>query len=323
MPVLRVRSSRVGLLTRTACAFALLLSGLAVVGLGAAPAYAAAAISVSKSADAQVLAGGTVHFTLTASNPGTALEYNVSFRDQLPPGVTYVPGSTTPADVGNPQVATVGDHQVLTWPDVADMRPTTEVTLSFDATVDPTLYPVGSTFPNSASAYASTGPAAGAGLLGRQPHGRHLHRVRDLQHDHDQGVGARAAEDRVRGARGRADARRAPAPGGLHAHADQHDRGADPGGDPAGLHPCGHGVPGLRCGRQLDRSAGVHRRGAADPGARRRGELPDPHQRRHGHGPERPVGRLHPGDVGRRLPRCRARPSRRGTPPASRSRPTP
>src|SRR5665647_1996353 len=76
--------------------------------LATAPPAAAAGpgIHLAKSGDSQVLAGESASFTLTvsnpASNPGAAPEYNTSFRDVLPIGVTYQPGSTSPVDVGDP-----------------------------------------------------------------------------------------------------------------------------------------------------------------------------------------------------------------------------
>ena len=67
-------------------------------------------IDVTKSGPATTLEGEPVRYTLTASNPtaaeGGVAQFNASFSDVLPAGVTYVPGSTEPSYIGDPTVAT-------------------------------------------------------------------------------------------------------------------------------------------------------------------------------------------------------------------------
>jgi len=138
----------------------------AVVGVGGPlpSAQAAAGITLAKSGPATVLADAAAAYTLTAANPSTnptaAPEYNVSFRDVLPVGVTYVPGSTTPTSAGEPRVvvdATTG-AQTLIWSNVTDLQVGDSFALGFSADTDATVLPVGATFTNTGSVYSSTDP---------------------------------------------------------------------------------------------------------------------------------------------------------------------
>src|ERR1044071_3910392 len=60
------------------------------------PASAVPSIQLGKSASGEVLVGESVDYSFTASNPisnpDAVTEYNVSFRDVLPVGVTYDAG---------------------------------------------------------------------------------------------------------------------------------------------------------------------------------------------------------------------------------------
>ena len=86
-----------------------------------------------------------VRYTLAASNPtagaGGVTQYNVSFSDVLPAGVTYVAGSTEPADIGDPTVITDPDTgaQTLIWQDNFDLPPGDSNSISFEVTADPTV----------------------------------------------------------------------------------------------------------------------------------------------------------------------------------------
>lgn len=117
-------------------------------------------IQVTKSGPSEVIAGSTATYTVTATNPGTGVpQYDVSFRDVLPPGVTYVPGSTTPADSGDPTVITQPDGStVLIWQNMFDLPPGASSTISFQVSFDPSVYPVGSQFTDTATGYSSTAP---------------------------------------------------------------------------------------------------------------------------------------------------------------------
>ncbi len=131
-------------------------------------AFAVAQITVDKQAPANVLAGEPIPYTLTASNPGTEPLYNLSFRDVLPPGATYV-GSSAPAAAGDPEISTapvefpLGSgisvlQQTLVWSNVADLQVNDTFELGFNVTLDPTIYIVGATADNTGTAYASTDP---------------------------------------------------------------------------------------------------------------------------------------------------------------------
>ena len=105
-----------------------LLAALCSVIAVAAPAHAAD-ITVSKSAPENVLAGDDVDFSLAVTNPSgpsAAPEYNVTFRDVLPLGVTYAAGSTSPDTYGEPDVRTDADgRQVLIWSNIMLIWPPT------------------------------------------------------------------------------------------------------------------------------------------------------------------------------------------------------
>ncbi len=119
-------------------------------------------ITATKQAPATVLAGQPIAFTLSAGNPssnaGAQPEYNASFRDVLPVGVTYTPGSTTPAGAGEPTIYTNAGQQTLVWTDVDDVQLDSTAGLTFSTTIDNTLLPVASVVLNTATAYASTDP---------------------------------------------------------------------------------------------------------------------------------------------------------------------
>ncbi|MET3803063.1 putative repeat protein (TIGR01451 family)/fimbrial isopeptide formation D2 family protein [Nakamurella sp. UYEF19] len=144
-----------------------------VVNAPEASAAAASTIGLNKTGPGSVLAGSPVAYALSATNPSGSAnavqQYNVAFRDVLPPGVSYKPGSTTPADVGDPKVVTAQVHfpnpgsplipqQTLIWSNVADLPLDGTVTLNYLVVPDQTLYPVGSTVGNNAQDFASTNP---------------------------------------------------------------------------------------------------------------------------------------------------------------------
>ena len=150
----------VGGLTTTARLLAILLGLGVLVVLPMAPAYAAESLTLAKTATANVLVGGQASVTLTATNGGDVPDYNLSFRDQLPAGVTYVAGSTTPAQLGEPTVVTGGApaRQTLVWANVSDLPVGAVQALTFKVTIDPTAHPVGDFVDNSGQAYANSDP---------------------------------------------------------------------------------------------------------------------------------------------------------------------
>jgi uncharacterized repeat protein (TIGR01451 family)/fimbrial isopeptide formation D2 family protein len=140
-----------------------LLGGLLIGTAVATPALAAGEqLTLSKTGTASVLPGAPISYTLHAANPGTAPEYNVSFRDELPAGLTYNAGSTTPTGAGDPTVTTVGvgaaAHQVLTWTNITDLEIGGAYDLAFTANPDPVALPAGSSVTNTGAAYANTDP---------------------------------------------------------------------------------------------------------------------------------------------------------------------
>ncbi|WP_426243307.1 hypothetical protein [Nocardioides sp. LHG3406-4] len=123
----------------------------------ASPAFAAESLTVTKSASDSILIGTPVSIELTATNDGDAPEFNLTFRDELPPGVTYQPGSTVPAAAGEPRVITAGDgRQTLLWENVSDLPLGGVQSVRFQALPDPDDYPVGSTFSNVGEGYANS-----------------------------------------------------------------------------------------------------------------------------------------------------------------------
>ena len=142
---------------------ALGLVGAVVLPAGADAAPGGPAITVEKRAPGSVLAGESVTFTLTATNPaansGAVPEYNTSFRDVLPAGLSYRAGSTRPSDIGEPTVSTdVNGIQTLVWRDAFDLQVASKGAISFSAAIDGAVLPVGSVIRNTGSAYASTNP---------------------------------------------------------------------------------------------------------------------------------------------------------------------
>lgn len=141
------------------------LVGSALVAVLTGPSGAAGAITFSTSAAESTLVGGQVDRTLTASNPaapGAEPQYNLSFREVLPLGVTYVPGSSAPATFGEPQVLTdPSGQQVLVWQNVSDLAISQTVELRFRAqlsAVGPHAHLVGDDVTLTAGAYSSSNP---------------------------------------------------------------------------------------------------------------------------------------------------------------------
>ena len=137
--------------------FAVAVAGLAA--FPAAPALAAgSALTLVKEAPESVLVNGTVEYTLTASNTGSEPQYNVSFRDVLPAGLTYV--ATTPADLAPTVLANqpAPGQTTLIWRDAFDLQNGDSNGISFSVRVDPDQHPVGSTFSNTAEVDSSTDP---------------------------------------------------------------------------------------------------------------------------------------------------------------------
>ena len=128
------------------------------------------AIGLSVNQPASALYGTTVPVTLNASNPaGQDYGYNLTFRDLLPAGVTYVPGSSSDAaaSVADPTVITNPSTgaQTLIWSNLTDLSPSSSYALSFKLAVNTHDYDVGgsapgtsASFTTNAQAYVNTNP---------------------------------------------------------------------------------------------------------------------------------------------------------------------
>jgi uncharacterized repeat protein (TIGR01451 family) len=134
-----------------------------------------ASLVATKNAPGQILAGEAVPYGVSVRNSGSAPLFNLSFRDELPLGATYVP-PTAPGDFGEPEIivnqvpdplgapGTTIPQQTLIWSNVADLQPGSSIGLSFSVELNPTpdaarpslpVYVVGSTVDNSASVFGS------------------------------------------------------------------------------------------------------------------------------------------------------------------------
>jgi fimbrial isopeptide formation D2 family protein/uncharacterized repeat protein (TIGR01451 family) len=153
--------------------------GSMLVGAIVTPAMAAASsVAVTKEGPDNVLLGSDATFTLTAATPADAAtpSYNVSFRDVLPPGVTYKANSVDPVSAGAPTIIAnkpSAGETTLIWSNTFDINPNGEATLTYSVTPNPAFsvppspdtnpptparWPVGSSLTNGANAFASSDP---------------------------------------------------------------------------------------------------------------------------------------------------------------------
>ncbi len=132
---------------------------LALLGGGSALAAGSPAITLSKDAPATVLFGTDSSVSLHAANPlGEAYGYNLTFRDVLPAGISYVAGSapfeptTTIANAPGPGQTT------LIWENVGDLSPGSDYSFAYKVRHSTTAYAVGDTYTNQAGAFIQTDP---------------------------------------------------------------------------------------------------------------------------------------------------------------------
>ena len=138
----------------------LLLLSLLLTLLGAAPAAQAAGtpnISMNKDAPGSVLFGEDSTVTLSASNPSGPTGYNLSFRDVLPVGVSYVAGSASVAPRVLPNAPAAGQTTLL-FENVSDLSGGSSYSLSYQVRHSTTTYNVGSSYTNNAGAYVNSDP---------------------------------------------------------------------------------------------------------------------------------------------------------------------
>jgi uncharacterized repeat protein (TIGR01451 family) len=143
---------------------AALVSGLTLASLPAtAWASSSPAITLSSGVPATVLFGGQATVSMTAANPaGQPPGYNLSFRDVLPAGVSYVPGSSSidsqdiePLAIAN---APAAGQTTLIWSNVSDLSASSSNTVVYSVSPSSGSYAIGSTYTESQSAYVNTNP---------------------------------------------------------------------------------------------------------------------------------------------------------------------
>ncbi|RWZ46596.1 DUF11 domain-containing protein [Labedella phragmitis] len=138
-----------------------LLAAVLTVGVVAPAAQADGVISLTATTPESILAGETETVALEARNSSSTDRYNLSFRYEMLPGISYVAGSTVPAGLGDPTIVTVTDgteplvtHQVLLWSNVSDLAGNDVSGIRFTIRADPELFPVGSVYRAEAGAFA-------------------------------------------------------------------------------------------------------------------------------------------------------------------------
>jgi uncharacterized repeat protein (TIGR01451 family) len=145
-----------------ATAAALALPATVILATATPAAAVGPGITVGKAADISVLVGTPISYSVTVANPvqaGAVPEYNLSVRDVLPAGVSYVAGSTTPTSAGEPRNLTDGTGRtVLIWDNVADVQVGGSYGISFKALPDPTALPPGSNLNNVGDGYVNINP---------------------------------------------------------------------------------------------------------------------------------------------------------------------
>ncbi len=115
--------------------------------------------------EAQIGKPLTWHIKLTNSSPVAGL-FGAKIVDTLPKGFEYVAGSTTGPITTNPTITEVGEAEVLTWENVANLAAKASVTLNFEAIPTLALALTPGTYVNTAvatgkDASGATGSAAG------------------------------------------------------------------------------------------------------------------------------------------------------------------
>jgi len=137
---------------------AVLLGILFALVLGASAEAAPPAVTLDKQAPDRQLFGTDARVTLRAANPaGQPYGYNLSFRDVLPAGVSYVAGSAPIA----PRVladAPAAGQTTLLWENVADLSPNSSYELSYEVRHSRTTLDAGDTYVNSAGAFLHEDP---------------------------------------------------------------------------------------------------------------------------------------------------------------------
>jgi uncharacterized repeat protein (TIGR01451 family)/fimbrial isopeptide formation D2 family protein len=115
-------------------------------------------ITLDKQAPAAVLLGEDSQVTLHAANPGgQPYGYNLSFRDVLPAGVSYVPGSAPVAPLVIPNAPAAG-QTTLIFENVSDLSPGSSYDLHYEVQHNTGVLGVGDSYTNQAGAYINDDP---------------------------------------------------------------------------------------------------------------------------------------------------------------------
>jgi large repetitive protein len=176
----------------------LALLALPLVLLCAPAAFAAGTpdITIDKSAPERVLFGEPSEVTLTASNPGppnTVEGYNLTFRDVLPAGIAYVPGSAEvePRILAN---APLPGQTTLIFENVSDLSPNSEYSLTYQVQHSTTQFAVGQSYTNTAQAFLNTDPRFVPRFTVTNDPPRRTRWARAGPHRHQREVGRRPGE---------------------------------------------------------------------------------------------------------------------------------
>ncbi|HWI22285.1 MAG TPA: isopeptide-forming domain-containing fimbrial protein [Baekduia sp.] len=139
--------------------FAAVGLSLTIVALsGPATAEAAPDITLDKQAPAAVLFGDDSVVHLRATNPGgQPYGYNLSFRDVLPAGISYVPGSAPIAPQIIANQPTPG-ATTLIFENVSDLSPGSTYDLGYSVAHDTAVFAIGDDYTNQAAAYVNDDP---------------------------------------------------------------------------------------------------------------------------------------------------------------------
>ncbi len=144
---------------RSSVRLPLTLLAAAICALALAPtAFAAPDITLDKQAPARVLFGDDSPVTLHVANPaGQPYGYNLSLRDVLPAGISYVPGSASvePRVIQN---APAAGQTTLIFDNVSDLSPGSSYDLTYQVRHDPAEYSIGESYTNQAGAYINDDP---------------------------------------------------------------------------------------------------------------------------------------------------------------------
>ncbi len=107
-------------------------------------------------------AGSKVDYLLSYENTGSTQQTNVVFKDNLPAGLTYVPGSSKLTNGNNPSGKTIGDEISQGGVNVGTYNPGADAYLSFSAIVNGSVC---ATLTNTAAVETNNGSLTGSATV--------------------------------------------------------------------------------------------------------------------------------------------------------------